>query len=1049
MRDRTSTRPDSNEAFPNTSGGDQESGLDRQALALVSDAVLAAAGDGRILFVNPAFEALRGRTSGDLVGRSLEEVGAYDPEFLAQALSALRQGQVFSAGRTAFRPGGEPFQEVVTATPFLDPDGNLDHFILVGRDATESRLSIQALKASEERFRALVENSTDWEYWMAPDKSLVYVSPSSLAVTGYRAEEFMADPALLTRILDPRDQPLLARHQEHLASLPEEASLDFRIVTREGETRWVSHACRAIRDARGHFLGRRVSNRDITARKRMETELAESKDLLDALINFNPAFITVKDTQGRYILANPGFSRNVGFAPDEIVGRTSREILPASMVEAALAEDRQVIERGAPLTLEKTVPSGGQERDFLITKFPLGGKDGSVRGVGLIATDITERKKVERELTQTLRTQRFILDHSPVGISFVRDRVIQWCNPGFAQLFGARPEDLAGQPTRLLYPDQESYEEFGRTQYPVLARGEKASAVRPMRRLDGVLFTDRLVGQVLDPANPQGGSIWIMEDITEQKRAERLAALNERRSRALLDLSRLTLARGEDIMAFALEHAVDLTESEVGYLHLIQGRDTILLTRWSKSVGPQCTESTGMHYPLDTAGIWADSVRTGQPVIHNDYPNETGRKGLPEGHLPVLRHLSVPVLAEGEIKAVAGVGNRKEPYDEVDAQQLQLYMNGMWALLARRQAEEALRDSEARFRVIAESAKDAIIMTDDLGRVEYWNPAAEDIFGYRREDFGDQDVHAVIARPQDRDAFQRMRAHFQATGQGGALGARREFTGRHKSGRLIPIELTLSSIQVAGKWHAIAIIRDIGERKRAEAMREDLERIARHDLKAPLNALINLPDLIAMEGGLSSTQTDYLNLLKESGYRMLSMIDSSLNLLKLEQGTYALAKSPVELVALARKIGLEFRDLAARRRIVLAVLLDGAEPVPGAGLVVPGEEMLLHSMLANLIKNALEACPDGAQVSVELSADRDGGDRASIAVRNPGEVPQDMRARFFEKYATSGKARGTGLGTYSARLIAEVHGGSISMESSPEEGTCVRVVLPGPARRLP
>ncbi len=111
--------------------------------------------------------------------------------------------------------------------------------------------------------------------------------------------------------------------------------------------------------------------------------------------------------------------------------------------------------------------------------------------------------------------------------------------------------------------------------------------------------------------------------------------------------------------------------------------------------------------------------------------------------------------------------------------------------------------------------------------------------------------------------------------------------------------------------------------------------------------------------------------------------------------------------------------------------------------------MLLHSMLANLVKNALEACPGGETVSVELSAGQKEEAGAAIAVRNPGEVPPDMRGRFFEKYATSGKARGTGLGTYSARLIAEVHGGAISMESSPRDGTCVRVALPGQVLRLP
>lgn len=100
--------------------------------------------------------------------------------------------------------------------------------------------------------------------------------------------------------------------------------------------------------------------------------------------------------------------------------------------------------------------------------------------------------------------------------------------------------------------------------------------------------------------------------------------------------------------------------------------------------------------------------------------------------------------------------------------------------------------------------------------------------------------------------------------------------------------------------------------------------------------------------------------------------------------------------------------------------------------------MLLYPMLANLIKNAVEASPEGDRITISLT----NGDSAVISIHNKGTVPEDVRDRFFEKYATSGKTGGTGLGTYSAKLIAETLGGRIGFDSSEGNGTTVTVVFP-------
>ncbi len=167
---------------------------------------------------------------------------------------------------------------------------------------------------------------------------------------------------------------------------------------------------------------------------------------------------------------------------------------------------------------------------------------------------------------------------------------------------------------------------------------------------------------------------------------------NESRLEALLKMSLQAGAREEEIRKFALESVVALTESAGGYLHFVnQDNQTIDLVSWSEAVHLLCKTEKVVHYPIDQAGIWADSVRFGRPVIHNDYQSESGKKGLPPGHFPVVRHLGVPIFDGKRIVAVAGVGNKKDPYTVEDIRQTMLFMNNMWMILKRKKAEEILK----------------------------------------------------------------------------------------------------------------------------------------------------------------------------------------------------------------------------------------------------------------------------------------------------------------------------------------------------------------------
>ena len=142
-------------------------------------------------------------------------------------------------------------------------------------------------------------------------------------------------------------------------------------------------------------------------------------------------------------------------------------------------------------------------------------------------------------------------------------------------------------------------------------------------------------------------------------------------------------------------------------------------------------------------------------------------------------------------------------------------------------AMDALRESENKFRAVVTGAHDAIIMIDGYGKVMFWNKAAERIFQYAENEIMGKNPHEIIAAPEFFKKFKEVYPHFQQTGKGGAIGRTIELTALKKSGESFPIELSLSAIQIKEKWCAIAVIRDITERKKMEA---ELRRLATTDV---------------------------------------------------------------------------------------------------------------------------------------------------------------------------------------------------------------------------
>ncbi|MEI7429861.1 MAG: HAMP domain-containing sensor histidine kinase [Betaproteobacteria bacterium] len=188
---------------------------------------------------------------------------------------------------------------------------------------------------------------------------------------------------------------------------------------------------------------------------------------------------------------------------------------------------------------------------------------------------------------------------------------------------------------------------------------------------------------------------------------------------------------------------------------------------------------------------------------------------------------------------------------------------------------------------------------------------------------------------------------------------------------------------------------------RAMQIQEEVERIARHDLKTPLNSIATVPALLRLCRVFTPEEDALLTIVENSAKRVLRMVSLSLDLFRMEEGLYVFNAQAVDLAALVINISKEFSEEARSRAVTFK--FNGTErPV-----YVCGEEVLCYSILANVLKNAIEAVPVGGEIQIRIVA----GKKVFLSINNSGVVPQDIRERFFEKYVSSGKIGGTGLGT--------------------------------------
>ncbi|MDQ5910965.1 MAG: hypothetical protein QG599_3062 [Pseudomonadota bacterium] len=347
-------------------------------------------------------------------------------------------------------------------------------------------------------------------------------------------------------------------------------------------------------------------------------------------------------------------------------------------------------------------------------------------------------------------------------------------------------------------------------------------------------FAARLTGRQEISATPSAsGSVprllIAVNDISELVETDQAL----RRSRALLQ-ARLQLSEFafqgslDDLLQKALDTAEQFTHSQIGFFHFVApDQETLTLQAWSThTLQSMCTaEGQGQHYSISEAGVWVDCIRQRRPVIHNDYPNLPDHKGLPQGHAPIVRELTVPVVRNGLITAVIGVGNKPKNYTAEDVEVVDQIASMIMDIAERKQAEVQLR-----LAAVAFETAEAMFVTDQNGAIEQVNRAFTRLTGYAPEEAIGQNPRLLRSGRHEADFYATLWHHLLTEGRWSG-----EIWNRHRDGKMYPQWESITAVHSdqGTITHFVATCIDLTQQKAAQ---ETIRRLAFYD---PLTELPN------------------------------------------------------------------------------------------------------------------------------------------------------------------------------------------------------------------
>lgn len=520
----------------------------------------------------------------------------------------------------------------------------------------------------------------------------------------------------------------------------------------------------------------------------------------------------------------------------------------------------------------------------------------------------------------------------------------------------------------------------------------------------------------------------------------------------------------QESLTQALDEVCSLSNSPIGFYHFVEADlQTLSLQAWStRTLNEFCTtEEHGLHYPIGKAGVWADCVRQKRPITHNCYATLPDKKGLPEGHVPVIRELVVPILRAGVVVAILGIGNKPTDYTEQDVELATHLADIVWEITERKRSEEerlkldaSLKESNQLQADIFNFLPDATFVVDLDKKVIAWNRAMEEMSGVSREEMLGQGDHAYTIpfygdrRNQLLDLIdvedEELKDKYQGVTRLGDRLFGETFCPALYNGKGAHIWAIVAPLYDSDgkRIGAIDSIRNITAIKETEAnlarSNRELEQfayVASHDLQEPLRKIAGFTELLAnrYKGTFDEKAESYMAYIVDGATRMRSLINDLLSYSRVMSSARELAETDCSAV-LSRVL----RDLD------LVIKESNTEIVCGPLPVIHADQSQLGQLFQNLIGNAIKYRGAAAPM-ITINAVRQRNDWLfSVADNGLGIAPEFHERIFaiFQRLHTRTEYPGTGIGLAVCHKIVERHGGKIWVESTGGAGSTFFFTIP-------
>jgi len=688
-----------------------------------------------------------------------------------------------------------------------------------------------------------------------------------------------------------------------------------------------------------------------------------------------------------------------------------------------------------------------------------------VLGTGLSLTLWSARRDArrllrQREADEAVHVQAQVIDQVPGPLisTDLAGNITSWSR-GAEGTFGYAADEAIGQHVSLIHPERLRELRQVEVIAPLLEHGlHEVETV--LRRESGDEFPAHVsLTVVLDPDGAPAAIIEYVLDLTERVRAEEAL----RRAYMAADVQRriaevfLTVP-DEEMYAKVLAILLEAMDSRYGVFGYIDEQGGLVVPTMTRTVWETCdVPNKDIVFPRETWGCssWPTAIREKRTICQNE-PSTL----VPEGHVPMHRHISMPIIQQGEVVGLLQVANKPTDYTAEDVALLETVARAIAPVLdarlnrerldaARVRAQAELRDERDRFESLFETAPLAKLTLDREGRVGMWNAAAEALFGWTAEEAIGQVLLAIPEAERER-----VLTVLGENLMGGTL-SNIELTLRRRDGT--PIDVALWSTPVRGPGGEVtgitAIVADIRARRLAEEearrLTEELEKqvaertaeltvsndeleafaySVSHDLRAPLRGVDGWTVALMEDCGdqLGEQAHGYLQRVRQEAARMAELID---NLLQLSRVTRSeMQRTSVDVSALASKVVERLRSSDPARQVVVEI-----EP----GVSAEGDPKLLEVALTNLIGNAWKFTGKRPSARIEFGV-ANAEAECAYYVRDDGvgfdmANAQRLFSPFHRMHRTSDYP-GTGIGLATVQRVVHRHGGRVWAAAAVDQG---------------